>query len=242
MNEGLQESPKKLFCGAGVCHYDNEDEGRNKAAIIALFDPDGVAIPASKKKSEDRLYTGEMFVDKKKNLAVNFSIADRKPIGQKKAKTETTDHVIISNWRVGGMNLHYARLNDVTIPHPPLEGDDRFYFSHSRTAVYWLTKIDALKTGIVVLQLANFEWYLHELQDGVAVPRNLQNSSLICNDHVLVYQNAAAKKGKRLSADFLFYDLFAQQVVYQAEEVEKIFFSGKEIDKDDEGQIRTPSI
>jgi hypothetical protein len=43
-----------LFCGFGVCQYDNEDNGRNYAYLIALFDPDGIAIPASKKKSEDR--------------------------------------------------------------------------------------------------------------------------------------------------------------------------------------------
>ena len=71
--------------------------------------------------------------------------------GEKRPKTDTIDHVVISNWRVGGMHLHYARLSNVAIPYPPTEEDDRFYFSHFGDAIYWLVNVDAKTKGVVVL-------------------------------------------------------------------------------------------
>ena len=97
-----------------------------------------------------------MFTSDNNKKPLTFYRSKRDFKGEKRGETETMDHVVISNWRVGGMHLHYSRLNNVTIPHPPVTEDARFYFSHSGDAIYWLTKKEDGTKAIVVLYLSTF--------------------------------------------------------------------------------------
>ena len=217
-----------LYVGSTLCSAD-DDASDNKIMMTALFDPTGESLAPSK-TSGDRLYTGDMFTSDNKKKPLTYQSSKRECKGEKRISTDTMDQVVISNWRVGGMHLHYARLNNVTIPHPPVPEDDRFYFSHFGDAIYWLVKFDAKTKGIVVLYLSTFKWYLHPLNK-VPQPKSLENSSLICKNNILVFNNLDAKKGKRLSGDFLFYDLFSNEVIWRAQEIERCFFTGTRRDK-----------
>lgn len=110
---------------------------------MALFDPKGESIEPDFKGEDDRSYTGDMFTCDKKRRPINYSVKNRECIGEKRPRSDTIDHVVISNWNIGGMHLHFSRFSNVTIPYPPIETNDRFYFSHTCDAIYWLTKLDA---------------------------------------------------------------------------------------------------
>ena len=49
-----------------------------------------------------------------------------------------------------------------------------------------------------------------------------------------MFNSTKGKKGtKRLSGDYYFYDLFTKKTVWFAQEIERVFFSGNNRDKDE---------
>lgn len=74
----------------------------------------------------------------------------------------------------------------MVIPFPPASTNKRFYISHSGDALYYLT-LKGGKECIVVVYLADFRWRIFDFS-GKDIPKiaDLENSSLICNNRILV--------------------------------------------------------
>jgi len=101
--------------------------------------------------------------------------------------------------------------------------------AHSGNALYYL----ALKAGkecIVVVYLADFRWRIFEFH-GKDIPKlaDLENSSLICNNRVLVInvpEGIHSKQHGQLSGDYVGYDLLTLELIWHVSNVERVFFSG----------------
>lgn len=149
-----------------------------------------------------------MFNEKRSRVKkVPLALADRQMRGELRAKTETLDHVLISVWRIGGRELQFSRLADVFIPYPPVTTDERFYTSHTGDAIYYLSKNNG-NNCIIVVNLYDFTWQMFDLSKP-EIPKfeTLDNSLLIFNNHVIVFQDTSAKKDNHLSGDFWGFDL-----------------------------------
>ena len=124
--------------------------------------------------------------DERKTKPIKYSLNERIVKGELREKTDTIDYVVISTWRIGGKEIHYSRLADVTIPYPPVATDERFYVSHTADALYYLT-MKGGKQAIIVVNLGDFKWRVFDMSgEGVPKVQSLDNSSLIYNNHVLV--------------------------------------------------------
>ena len=177
---------------------------------------------------EEREYDGDMF----KNKPLNYALSDRTIRGEFNKKTESTEFSLISVWKIGGEHLRFSRIADVIVPFPPVSSNEskgRFYISHSGDALYYL----ALKSGkecIVVVYLADFRWRVFDFH-GKDIPElaDLDDSALICNNHVLVINVPEGIKKKQfgqLSGDYVAYDLFNLEKIWHVTNAERVFFSG----------------
>jgi hypothetical protein len=88
---------------------------------------------------------------------------------------------------------------DMVVPFPPVsskEMKERFYISQSRNALYYL----ALKSGkecIVVVYLADFRWRVFDFHEkDITELADLEDSSLICINHILVINVPEVIKNK----------------------------------------------
>ena len=172
-----------------------------------------------------------MFNEKRSRVKkVPLALADRKMLGELRAKTETLDHVLISVWRIGGRELRFSRLADVFIPYPPVATDERFYTSHTGDAIYYLSKHDG-HNCIIVVNLSDFAWEMFDLSKP-EIPKfeTLDNSILIFNNHVIVFQDMSSKKDNHLSGDFWGFDLHTQERIWHGINIEKIFFAGTKLE------------
>jgi hypothetical protein len=179
-------------------------------------------------EGEDRMYNEDMFnTNREKVFKAEYALIDRVLDGEKRVKTETTDRVVISIWRIGGTSIHYSRLADVMIPYPPIVSDARFYCSHSSDALYYLALNKEGKQCVVVVHLGDFRWQIFNLnKSDIPILENLENSALIYSNHVLVFQDLSKKRKNALSGDYWAYDLFNQDRIWHGIDVERVFFSG----------------
>jgi hypothetical protein len=104
--------------------------------------------------------------------------------------------------------------------------DERFYTSHTGDAIYYLSKHDG-HNCIIVVNLSDFAWQMFDLaKPGVPKFESLDNSCLIFNNHVLIFQDFTHKKDNHLSGDYWGYDLHNQERIWHGINIEKIFFAG----------------
>jgi hypothetical protein len=169
-----------------------------------------------------------MFGDKKK-LPIKYILTDRTLNGQKNEKTQSTDYVLISTWRIGMGQIRFSRIADVAIPYFPIETDKRFYCSHSGDALYFLTMKDG-KQCIVTVYLADFSWRISDFSsEEIPEMKDLKDSAMICKNHVLVInvpEGLTPRKSGMLSGDFVAFNLQTLDRIWTATNAEKVFFNG----------------